>query len=102
VIVLLPVILTLLVLGTLRGGTNMMLLLPALLFVAAGAVAVMIAESMRGRRQRSVTVLPTSHLRRKMRSALRPERPRRPVDKATSLSARGPGRRLGGPRKLSD
>jgi hypothetical protein len=102
VIILLPVILTLLLLGALRGGTNLVLLLPMLLFLAAGAVAVMIAErDMRGRRSRSVRVLPTSHLSRKMRSALTPERPTRPTDKAASLKARGPVRRPG-PRRLPD
>jgi hypothetical protein len=102
VIVLLPVILTLLVLGALRGGTNMVLLLPTLIFLGAGAVVVMIADrDMRARRSRSVRVLPTSHLSRKMRSALRPERPRPPADKAASLKARGPGRRPG-PRRLPD
>lgn len=101
-IILLPVILTLLVLGALRGGTNVVLLLPMLFFLAAGAVAVMIAErDMRGRRSRSVSVLPTSHLSRKMRSALRPERPRPPTGKAASLKARGPERRPG-PRRLPD
>jgi hypothetical protein len=102
VIILLPVILTLLVLGVLRGGTNVVLLLPMLLFLAAGVVVVTIAErDMRGRRDRSVPVLPTSHLSRKMRSALRPQRPGRPSGKAASLSARGPGRRPG-PRRLPD
>jgi len=102
VIVLLPLILTMLVLGGLRGGTNLMLLLPMLFFLGAGAVAVMIAEKdMRGRRNRSVRVLPTSHLSRKMRSALTPERPTRPTDKAASLKARGPGRRPG-PRRIPD
>lgn len=101
-IILLPVILTLFVLGALRGGTNMVLLLPMLFFLGAGAVVVMIAErDMRGRRSRSVAVLPTSHLSRKMRSALRPQRPGRPSGKAASLSARGPVRRPG-PRRLPD
>jgi hypothetical protein len=102
VIILLPVILTLLVLGALRGGTNIVLLLPMLFFLGAGAVVVMIAErDMRGRRNRSVPVLPTSHLSRKMRSALRPQRPGRSSGKAASLSAKGPGRRPG-PRRLPD
>jgi hypothetical protein len=101
VIFLLPVILTLLVLGALRGGTNMVLLLPTLVFLGAGAVVVIIAErDMRARQSRSVSVLPTSHLSRKMLSALRPEQPRRPTGK-TSLKARGPGRRSG-PRRLPD
>ena len=100
-IVLLPLILTLLMLGALRGGTNMVLLLPMLLFLGAAAVAVTIAErDMRARRSRSVRDLPTSHLSRKMRSALKPQRSIRPSDKATSISARGPNRR--GPRKLPD
>ena len=100
-IIVLPVILTLLVLGVLRGGANVMMLVP-MLFLGAGAVAVMIAEKdMRARRSRSVRVLPTSHLSRKMRSALTPERPTRPTDKAASLKARGPGRRPG-PRRLPD
>ena len=101
-IILLPVILTLLILGALRGGTNLVLLLPTLLFLAGAVVVVMIAErDMRGRRSRSVPVLPTSHLSRKMRSALRPERPRRSSGKAASLSARGPVRRPG-PKKIPD
>jgi hypothetical protein len=101
VIVVLPLILTLLVLGVLRGGTSLVLLFP-MLFLGAGAVVVMIAEKdMRARRSRSVSVLPTGHLSRKMRSALTPERPRRTTDKATSLSARGPRRRPG-PRRLPD
>ena len=100
VIVFLPVILVLLLLSMLRGGVSMVLLFP-LLFVAAGAVAVTIANrDMRARRSRSVRALPTGHLSRKMSSALRPERPRRPANKAASLSARGPRRR--GPRRLPD
>ncbi|MGH9004101.1 MAG: hypothetical protein ACRDYV_13335 [Acidimicrobiia bacterium] len=93
---------TLLLLGVvLWVGPSMVLLFP-LLFVGAGAVVVMIAEKdMRSRRSRSVRVLRTSHLSQKVRSAIKPERPIRTTDKATSLSARGPHRRTG-PRRLPD
>jgi hypothetical protein len=102
VIFLLPVILALLILGAMRGGTNLVLVLPMLLFLAGGVVAMTIADrDMKKRRSRSVHVLPTDHLSRKMRSALGLQRPTRPSGKPRSLSTRGPWRRPG-PRRLPD
>jgi hypothetical protein len=101
VIFLLPVILALLILGALRGGTNMVLVLPMLLFLAGGVVAMTIANRDIKKRSRTVHVLPTDHLSRKMRSALGVQRPSRPSGKPRSLSTRGPWRRSG-PRRLPD
>jgi hypothetical protein len=103
VVILLPLILILLILGALRGGTNVVLLLPMLLTLGAGAIFVAIAENDAKRRRpgRSLPVIPTNHLARKMRSALKPHRPTRPTSArgtAVPLSRRGPGPRFPGKR----
>jgi hypothetical protein len=78
VVILLPLVLVLLVFGLLSGSTNIVLLLPAAIFLGAGAVFITIA--MRDGRKppdRSVRQLPTDHLRRQMYMALRPPHSRR-------------------------
>ena len=99
--VLLPLIVIFLLLGALRGGTNFMLLLPTLLTLGAGAIFVAIAQNDAKRRNpgRSLPRIPTNHLARKMRSALKPQRPTRPTPArgtVVPLSRRGPGPRFPG------
>ena len=104
-VIFLPLFLTLMVLGMLRGGTNMVLLLPMLLMLGAGAIAVTIAmRDGRRRRDRSIPVLPDNPLSRRMRATLRPKRTKRsaapePRDLASRRS-RGhrPWGRPGNPR----
>jgi hypothetical protein len=100
-VILLPLIVILLIFGALRGGTNVVLLLPALLTLGAGAIVVAIAEKDARRRRpgRSLPRIPTNHLTRKMRSALNPQRPARSASArgtAVPLSRRGPGPRFPG------
>ncbi len=100
-VILLPVIVILLIFSALRGGTNVVLLLPALLLLGAGAIFVAIAENDAKRRRpgRSLRVIPTNHLTRKMHAALKPQRPTRPASArgtAVPLSRRGPGPRFPG------
>jgi hypothetical protein len=77
-VILLPLVLVLLAFGLLGGGTNMVVMLPVVFMLGAGAVFINIALR-DGRRppDRSVRQLPTDHLRRQMYMALRPRRPRR-------------------------
>jgi hypothetical protein len=79
VVIFLPLVLLVLVFGVLGGGgSNVVVLLPMVLMLGAGAVFVGIA--MRDGRpppNPSVRQLPTDHLRRKMYLALRPHRSRR-------------------------
>jgi hypothetical protein len=77
VVIFLPVILLLLVFGLLSGESSIVVLLPMMLVLGAGAVFITIALR-DGRRppDPSVRQLPTDHLRRKMFMALRPPRPR--------------------------
>ena len=78
-VILLPLVLVLLAFGLLAGGaTNIVVLLPVVLMLGAGAVFINIALR-DGRRppDRSVRQLPTDHLRRQMYMALRPHRSRR-------------------------
>jgi hypothetical protein len=78
-VIFLPLVLTLLVLSALRGGTNLIVLLPMVLTLGVGVVYIAIALR-EGRRKNdpSIPVLPTSHLSRQIRAALRPKRPKRP------------------------
>ena len=78
-VILLPLVLTLLVLSALRGGTNVILLLPMVLTLGVGVVYIAIAlRDGRRKKDPSIPVLPTSPLSRQLRAALRPQRPKRP------------------------
>jgi hypothetical protein len=75
VVIFLPVVLLLLAFGLLSGATNLVVLLPMVLALGAGAVFVGIAlRDGRPPRDPSVRQLPTDHLRRQMYLALRPHR----------------------------
>jgi hypothetical protein len=80
-VILLPLLLMLFVVSTLRAGTNMILMLPMLLTLAVGVVYVLIALRDGTERKRkedpSIRVLPTTFLGRQMHSALRTPRPKR-------------------------
>lgn len=75
----LPLVVLLLVLGMVGGaGSNLVVLLPMVLMLGAGAVFVTIAmRDGRPPSNPSVRQLPTDHLRRQMFLALRPHRSRR-------------------------
>src|SRR2546425_10512248 len=78
-VIFLPLVLTLLVLSALRGGTNVILLLPMVLTLGVGVVYIAIAlRDGRRKKDPSIPVLPTSPLSRQLRAALRPQRPKRP------------------------
>lgn len=74
-VIVLPLVLVLLAFGVLSGETNLVLLLPMLLLLGAGAVFITIALRDGPRTtDRSVRRLPTDHLRRQVYLALRPPR----------------------------
>jgi hypothetical protein len=78
-VIFLPLILMLFVVSVLRGGTNVILLLPMLLTLGVGAVYVAIAlrDGTGRKKDPSIPVLPTNPLSRQVHSALRPQRPKR-------------------------
>jgi hypothetical protein len=72
-VIFLPLILVLLVFGLLSGETSIVLLLPMVLVLGAGAVFITIAlRDGRPPRDPSIRTLPTDHLRRQLYMALRP------------------------------
>jgi hypothetical protein len=79
VVTVLPIIVLLFIIGLMgRGGTGMLVLLPIVIMVGAGAVVVsMVLHEGRPKRNPSVRQLPTDHLRRQMFLALRPNRGKR-------------------------
>jgi hypothetical protein len=97
-IIFLPLVLMFLLVSAFRGGTNVVLLLPMLLMLGAGAVFMTIAmrDGRSRRRDRSVPVMPTHPLSRQIHSALRTHRPKR----SAASPSRGvmPFRSRSGPR----
>jgi hypothetical protein len=79
-VIFLPLLLMLLVLGAIRGETNVILVLPMCLMLALGAVYVAIAlRDGRRKKDPSIPVLATNPLSRRLHSALRTKPPERPA-----------------------
>jgi hypothetical protein len=76
VVILLPaVLLVLLVFSYASGSTELMVLMPMVLVVAAGGIFVtFVLREGQARRDLSVRRMPTDHLRRQVYMALRPQR----------------------------
>ena len=74
-IIFLPLVLLFLVFGLFSGQTNIVLVLPMLLTLGAGAIFVSIAmRDGREKRDPSVPTLPADHLRRHMYLTVKPHR----------------------------
>jgi hypothetical protein len=101
-VIFLPLLLMLLVLGAIRGETNVILVLPMCLMLALGAVYVAIAlRDGRRKKDPSIPVLATNSLSRRLHSALRTKRPERPAP-STSMGWTPPrSRRRGAQRPRS-
>jgi hypothetical protein len=101
-VIFLPLLLMLLVLGAIRGETNVILVLPMCLMLALGAVYVAIAlRDGRRKKDPSIPVLAANPLSRQLHSALRTKGPERPAPSTSKGWRPSRSRRRGAQRARS-